>query len=210
MNARLASPYGRPAVWRWLWDGLRVLLRLMLGQSHVVPREATILVLDVIEPYAPLWSESKTVVLNRLLRRARASGHRVVFTRWDRVREWPRDVVAERGHWSYFLPHRGAGIIRGVDWAEEDAVVPVVHTNALCNESVREAVGDGPLLLAGMWTESCVSATAKAAAEEDREAIVYAPACGGHAQLYALWVIEQMYARVCSDVSFSEPGRKGQ
>ena len=74
-------------------------------------------------------------------------------------------------------------------------MVDAVYTNALAHESLR-LPPKAPVLIAGMWTESCVINTARAAAEDDREVYVYAPACAGHASTYALWTIETLYGKV--------------
>ena len=65
-------------------------------------------------------------------------------------------------------------------------------------EFERRRAAGAPLLLCGMWTESCVVNTARAAAEGNREVYVYAPACSGHmgVQTFVLWVMQTLYAEI--------------
>lgn len=180
-----------------LLDAVRTLIHVLLPPAQRVPQGAVVVVLDAIAPYEALWSHRHNRNLKRLLRTARSNGCPVVFTRWARTREYPRDVVARKGHWSEFLPSSDSCFLPDLV-QEGDAIAPVVHANAFTSERVRALVGARPVVLAGMWTEACVAATARAAAERDVCAYVAANCCAGHglSHLLALWSMQALHAFV--------------
>ena len=201
--------YGMPSLWVRVWQSLVVLWRVFVTRPvRRVPRGAVVVVLDAIEPYASLWSERKTRALSATLARARDAGHTVLFTRWARVRGDPDDVIDRKGHWSLVLPSKDARLLEGLR-APSDRVVDVVHTNALKSEAVRECVGSSPVVLCGMWTESCVVNTARALADDNIRVTVVSSCCGGHVPVcwIGLWSIAQLYADVAHAVTFSGAGK---
>ena len=176
---------------------MRSLVRAAFPPQTALPDNAVVLVLDAIEPYRSLWTPRNDRSLKRLLSTARAARCPIVFTRWERTREWPQDVVAEKGHWTEFLPTRSSPFLPGLV-TEDDLVVPVVHANAFTSETIRELVGTRPLVLAGMWTEACVASTARAGAERNIRSYVFADCCSGHpvAHFWALWTTQALHASV--------------
>ena len=194
-----------PSILQRTMQSLRVLMGILWPGEEAVtlPPETVVLVLDVIEPYANLWTEWNAIHLRGLLNVARSNDHKVVFTRWARTRFYPADALSRRcnPHWSWFVPDAALdadGKTAFIDPSlvqTEDQVIDAVYTNALAHESLQ-LPPKAPVLIAGMWTESCVMNTARAAAEDDREVYVYAPACAGHASTYALWTIATLYGRV--------------
>ena len=180
-----------------LTSAIESLLCAMFPPKRTLPTDAVVLVLDAIEPYRSLWTSQNDRRLKALLAFARAAGRPVVFTQWERTREWPRDVIAEKGHWSEFVKDREAAILPGLV-KDEDRVVKVVHANAFTNETVGEVIGSHTLVIAGMWTEACVSCTARAAAERNVRVYVAADCCSGHmfAHQFALWTMQALYATV--------------
>lgn len=186
-------------------DSCRNFLSLLFpgDEAFALPQDTVVVVLDVIEPYKSLWSIEKAAHLCAVVNAARRNGHRVVFTRWARTRFYPADAIARlpRPHWSHFVPHSSLdedgktalmhpGLVEG-----GDTVLDAVHTNVLAHKGLDLPSG-APLLLTGMWTESCVLNSARAAVEEDRDVYVYAPACAGHLNLLSLWAIQTLYAQV--------------
>ena len=186
-----------PPWYQRLAEGMRSLLWAAFPPKRDLPPDAVVLVLDAIEPYRSLWTRRNDHCLRTLLREARRAGRPVIFTRWERTREWPHDVIAEKGHWSEFLPSRDSAFLPGLV-ADDDQVAPVVHANAFTNQAIAEAVGPRPLVLAGMWTEACVACTARAAAERNVRVYVAADCCSGHsfAHLLALWTMQALFATV--------------
>lgn len=180
-----------------LTSAIESLLWAMFPPKRTLPSDAVVLVLDAIEPYRSLWTSQNDRRLKALLASARAAGRPVVFTQWERTREWPRDVISEKGHWSEFVKDRGAAILPGLV-KDEDRVVKVVHANAFTNETIGEVIGSHTLVIAGMWTEACVSCTARAAAERNVRVYVAADCCSGHmfAHRFALWTMQALYATV--------------
>ena len=199
------SAYGRPALLHRVVASLRLLWRVVVARDAEfrIPENAVVLALDAVEPYRELWDCEKHQHLKRLLNVARANRNRVVFTQWARTRASPADAMTARGpHWSYCLPSDTlvdgcAPLLPGLK-EEGDECVAVVATNALATPELS-LPPRAPLVLAGMWTESCVINTARAATEDGREVYVYAPACAGHAGIsrYVLWTIQSFYAEVC-------------
>lgn len=192
------SKYYMPPWYQRLLDGIRSLLWAAFPPTRALPPGAVVLVLDAIEPYRALWTAHNDRCLRTLLCAARKADCPVVFTRWERTREWPRDVVNEKGHWSEFLPSRESAFLPGLVEADRDTVVPVVHANAFTSQAVSDAVGTRPLVLAGMWTEACVTCTARAAAERNVRVQVAADCCSGHTvhHLLALWTMQALFATV--------------
>lgn len=186
-----------PSWHRRIIDGVRSLLMAAFPPKHDLPPDAVVLVLDAIEPYRSLWTRRNDRCLRSLLRQARRAERPIIFTRWDRTREWPRDVIAEKGHWTEFLPHRDPAFLPGLV-GDDDQVVSVVHANAFTSRAISDAVGARPLVLAGMWTEACVACTARAAAERNVRVHVAADCCSGHrfAHLLALWTMQALFATV--------------
>ena len=184
---------------------LQTLWKLLVrsGPDLTLAPDAVVLVLDVIEPYKDLWSVYHHFHLKRLLRLARANNNRIIFTRWERTRSHPADAIAARGaHWSFVLPD-DAFVDGAVPFLpglvhESDEVLGVTTTNALASSSL--CIADGaPLILSGMWLESCVINTARAAAEAGHFVSVFAAACSGHFGVgwFALWTLQSLYADVC-------------
>lgn len=194
-----------PPLFKRTLQSLRVLLRILWPTEERValPPGTVVLVLDVIEPYSSLWTEWNAIHLRGMLSIARCNNHKIVFTRWARTRFYPNDALSRRSdaHWSCFIPESAldtdgkSAFIDAPLVQPEDQVVDAVYTNALAHGSLA-LPPKAPVLIAGMWTESCVINTARAAAEDDRDVYVYAPACAGHASTYALWTIEALYGRV--------------
>lgn len=186
-----------PPWYRRLTDGVRSILWALFPPKYDLPPDAVVLVLDAIEPYRSLWTRYNDRCIRSLLRQARRTNRPIVFTRWERTREWPRDVIAEKGHWTEFLPRRDSSFLPGLV-GDDDKVVPVVHANAFTNQAISEAVGTRPLVLAGMWTEACVVCTARAAAERNLRVHVAADCCSGHwfAHFFALWTMQALFATV--------------
>lgn len=178
---------------------------LVVRVVQQVPPNAVFLVLDAIEPYESLWTEKKTLALASMLSGARATGHTVLFTKWVRVRGDPDDVLNRKGHWSMMLPSKDARLIKGLH-APSDQIIPVVNTNAMKNEAVCETVGKNPIVLCGMWTESCIVNTARAAADDNISVTVVSSCCGGHVPVswLGLWTLQQLYADVVHALAFSE------
>lgn len=198
--------YGRPSLSAILINNLRILYRLWVGGRGApvpLPPDTTVVVLDVIEPYASLWRDANRRALRRVLGVARARGLPVVFSRWVRTRCYPLDPVAKKRHWTYAIPESaldadGKSRLLYPDLVHSgDTVVDATATNILAHESVQLPPG-APILLCGMWTESCVLNSARAAIEDGRPVFVYAPACAGHWGIgwYALWTIEALYGDV--------------
>ena len=194
-----------PSIWKRILSNFKILIKLVLQASEEVTlsKDAIVVVLDVIEPYRRLWSETHAARLCEMVNRARRNGNKIVFTRWARTRFYPSDAIARMSnpHWSHFvsaydLDEDGStkfihpGLIQS-----GDTVVNAIHSNFLAHEKLDLPPGV-PLLLTGMWTESCVLNTARGATEDNRDVLVYAPACAGHACLYALWTIESLYGKV--------------
>lgn len=197
--------YGQPPLHRRLIQSLSTLWNVWFGEEEavVLPANTVVVVLDVIVPYSSLWTSKRTDALQTMLRKVRGRGHRVFFTRWCRTRQIPDDVISRQAnaHWSYFLPdsavdseHKSTLLLPQFVECHDD-VVDTVYTNLLAHSNVQ-LPPRAPLLLCGMWTESCVVNTARAATEQNREVFVYAPACAGHIGWYALWTIQALYGRV--------------
>ena len=89
-------------------------------------------------------------------------------------------------------------------YSEGDNLVAVTTTNALHSEQVRAHVGDRPLVLCGMWSESCVVNTARAAADANHEVLVFSPCCAGHRPVcwLAMLKIQQLYGEVVHRLRF--------
>lgn len=161
-----------------------------------IPEDSVILVLDLIRPYEYLWNPRKSTALWHLLAIARTRHCRVVFTRWVRTKTYPDDALTARGsHWTYQLPDRNSELLGGFYDDAVDEIVDVTSTNALQHLSLKPTQ---PVILCGMWTESCVINTARAAVEDNHAVYVYRSACAGHFLIdwYALWAIQALYATV--------------
>lgn len=201
------AEYGKPSLFARVYASCRILCDILFGWSHVdkLPRDAVVVVLDVIEPYKSLWEKRHTNALRNMLRQMRGRGHQVIFTRWCRTAQHPLDRLTCRRvqHWSYLLPPsaldaEGRSALLLPDLVQEhDVVLDTVYTNLMAHKELI-LPASAPLLLCGMWTESCVVNTARAAAEGNREVYVYAPACSGHAgvQTFVLWVMQALYAEI--------------
>lgn len=199
--------YDPPGWYHRVIDNLYIFWTLIFRRGKVpisiLPQDTVVVVLDVIVPYSSLWGKSNSDELRNMLRQVRGRGHRVLFTRWCRTRQYPNDAIGamKNPHWSYFLPEaaldaEGKSALIHPELVEcHDDVLDAVYTNILAHPSIN-LQARAPLLLCGMWTESCILNTARAATEDDREVFVYAPACAGHIGWYALWTIQALYGRV--------------
>lgn len=206
---RSLGDYGRPSLAAILVNNLRILYRLWVGHGAPVrlPPDTTVVVLDVIEPYASLWCDANARALRRVLGVARDCRLPVVFSRWVRTRCYPLDQVATKRHWTYAIPESaldadGKSRLLYPDLVQSgDTVVDAIATNIFAHESLKLPPG-APILLCGMWTESCILNSARAAIEDGRPVFVYAPACAGHWGIgwYALWTIEALYGHVIFEV----------
>lgn len=193
-------------------DSCRLFFSLLFpgGEAITLPQDTVVVVLDVIEPYRALWSIEKAAHLCAVVNGAHRNGHRVVFTRWVRTRFYPADAIARlpNPHWSHFVHHssldedgKTALMHPALVVESGDTVLDAVHTNVLAHKELDLPVG-APLLLTGMWTESCVLNSARAAVEDDRDVYVYAPACAGHLNFLSLWAIQALYARVVHNLKW--------
>ena len=195
----------RPSILHRIVNNLKILWNLWCQTQKTIflPSNTVVIILDVITPYESLWSKQKENALRTLLRRVRMNEHPVVFTRWCRTRHGPLDAIGlkKNVHWSYLIPENyidsdGKSAFIHADLIEpQDTVVDTVYTNLFAHP-VEVAPPHAPVLICGMWTESCVLATARAAAEQNREVFVYAPACAGHLQWFPLWNIQSLYGEV--------------
>lgn len=178
-----------------LRSALRDLYRALFKDTKLsIPDDSVLLVLDVVEPYKYLWSSRQTAALWQLIAVARSRKCRVVFTRWTRTSTYPDDALTAKGsHWTYQLPNKDSALIEG--FRDQEEVVDVTATNALQHISLKPSQ---PLIICGMWTESCVINTARAAVEDNHAVYVCRTACAGHLLIncYALWAIQALYATV--------------
>lgn len=195
----------KPSFGKRIFDNLRILFELFVSKHEpvAIPKDTVVVVLDVIEPYRRLWDVVHAAHLCAMVNAARKNGHRVVFTRWARTRFLPADAISRKpnAHWSHFVQESSldadgkARFLHPLLVQNGDAVIDAVHTNVLAHKDLELPSG-APLLLAGMWTESCVLNSARGAVEDDRDVFVYAPACAGHLHMFSLWTLASLYANV--------------
>lgn len=168
---------------------------------HVWRTGDVLLVMDAIEAYRCMFTED---VLERLLmciKDARDNEVPIVFTRWCRTNKHMGDAIDTKGHWSDYVPVDQTDLLSEIEVQEDDLVVHVKHTNALCHPQVSGLVEDAcRLVLAGGWAESCVVQTARASTELSHlsPAAIVSDVMVGHRFAYTAALIHmQMY---CADV----------
>ena len=139
--------------------------------------------------------------LQMLIKDARDNDVPVVFTRWCRTDTMRGDAVDQKEHWSAYIPKEQSEILSELTVEEEDAVCSVIHSNALTHTSLMGIAEESArLVIAGGWTESCVSHTAHAASEIGHlsPCAVVSDATVGHALVHTLCLVHLQL--ICADV----------
>lgn len=165
------------------------------------PESYALVVCDPIIAYDSLMSQTCKGNISRLLRIASSLGATSIVTRWVRQRptSTPGDAIDTKGYWSFYVPAHQSDIAPGVHVPSDTIVLPVTSPNAYTNPTFCETVRHAhTIVLAGVWTESCVLATARAALDHNQHVIVVRNAVSGHGLTawFALVVVQMAYGSV--------------
>lgn len=188
-----------------LWSRVRE----FVSAAHVVlfpppihwPESYALVVCDPIVAYDSLISPRCKQNISKLLRVASSQGATSIVTRWVRQRPstTPGDAIDTKGYWSFYVPANQSTVAPDVYVPSDTAVIPVTSPNAYTNPNFCDAVRHAhTIVLAGVWTESCVLATTRAALDHNQHAIVVRDAVSGHGLTawFALVVIQMAYGSV--------------
>lgn len=200
-QAPCADSY-QPGIWGQLRDVASVARAIARPPELRLGKGDCVIVMDAIEAYRSMYDEKTLQNIARLTRLARASGAKVVFTRWVRFRPEegePRDATDRKGHWTDYIPRDQTEVMPELGQAPSDTVAFVRFTNAFTSETVRGLVEEQQtkrVILCGGWLEACLLTTAKAALERDIDAGVVREASVGHplVGLYASFSMQMVCA----------------
>ena len=167
------------------------------------PQECALIVLDAIEAYRPLYSDTMIANMQKLLNEAEHLGIPIIMSQWVRTRPaalQPSDAIDDKGYWSFYIPdRRQSAILRELRVPSSAKTIDVSYTNLFMHRDDWSVPERSHLILCGGWTESCVINTARAALDHGHPVTVVSNACAGHApmSLLALYSVQLAYGRVC-------------
>lgn len=190
-----------PSLWSRVREFLRAVYVVLFAPRIRWPESFALVVCDPIEAYDSLMSPTCKHNISRLLQIASSNGATSVVTRWTRQRlaSTSGDAIDTKGYWSFYVPANQSAVVPDVHVPSDTIVLPVTSPNAYTNPKFCDTVrGASTIVLAGVWTESCVLATARAAIDNNQHVIVVRDAVSGHGltSWFALVVIQMAYGSV--------------
>ena len=190
-----------PSHWSRAREFLQAVYTVLFAPRIRWPESYALVVCDPIVAYDSLMSSACKRNMSKLLRIASSHGATSVVTRWVRQRptSTPGDAIDAKGYWSFYVPANQSAVATDVDVPYDTSVIPVTSPNAYTNPTFCETVQDAnTIVLAGVWTESCVLATARAALDRNQHVIVVRDAVSGHGLTawFALVVVQMAYGSV--------------
>lgn len=177
------SPSYLPSVWSRVREVLLAVYMVLFAPPIRWPESYALVVCDPIVAYDSLMSRSCKSNISKLLRIASSHGARSIVTQWVRQRptSTPRDAIDTKGYWSFYVPANQSTVASDVYVPFHTTIIPVTSPNAYTSTTFCDAVRDAStIVLAGVWTESCVLATARAALDRNQHVIVVRDAVSGH------------------------------